>query len=303
MIDTKCAICENNKNTNVLYKERVNIKKFNSRIFSARRTPDRIHYRFLKCETCGLIFSNPIMPKNKITLLYSESDFTYADEAEYLKKTYFSYFKENVLNSIPKNIKVLEIGCGNGFFLEELRDNGIKNVYGIEPGSASVKKARWDIKKNIKINILKKGLFPRNSFDVICCFHTLDHIINPNDFLDEIYSLLKKSGKAFFIVHNTDALSAKLLGEKSPIFDIEHIYLFNKDTLRKIFLKHGFKKIRTFNVKNKYLISYWFKLLPIPSSTKKFILEMFGNNLGKIPLTFSAGNIGIVAEGKKSSQV
>src|SRR3989338_9806014 len=113
MIDTKCAICGNNKNTKVLYKENFKLDKLNANTFSARRTPDRAHYRLLKCDRCGLIFSNPILSLNKINSLYFKSDFNYDLESEYLKKTYFKYFKKYLLNQDIKSKKVLEIGCGN----------------------------------------------------------------------------------------------------------------------------------------------------------------------------------------------
>lgn len=300
MLDTKCAICGNNKNTKTLYKERINYNNINSKTFSARRTPDRMHYRFLKCNRCGLIFSNPIFNKKEINNLYLKSNFNYAKESEYLKKTYFNYFKNKVLDkNSSKNLKILEIGAGNGFFLEELKDNGFKNVYGIEPGRLSVEKARKDIKKNIKINVLEPNLYPKNHFDIICCFHTLDHIIEPNVFLAEVYSLLKQGGKTFFIVHNTKGLSVKLLKEKSPIFDIEHIYLFNPETLKKIFEKNRFKQSKVFNIKNNYPLSYWVKLFPIPKSFKKIVINLLTiTKMGLIPFSLSAGNIGIVSHKK-----
>jgi len=37
-----------------------------------------------------------------------------------------------------------------------------------------------------------------------------------------------RTGRKHFIVHDTKGLSVKIFGEKSPIFDIEHIFLFNK---------------------------------------------------------------------------
>lgn len=297
MLNIKCAICGNNNNTKILYKQNFNSNVFNSKIFSARRTPDKTHYRFLKCNKCDLIFSNPIIEEEKINNLYFKSDFNYNKEAEYLKKTYFNYFKKYLLKPNSKNIKVLEIGCGNGFFLEELIDNGINKVYGLEPGMSSVKKARKDIVNNIKIDVLKKDNFPKESFDVICCFHTLDHIVDINMFLKEVRNLLKKNGKIFFVVHNTDGLSVKLFGQKSPIFDIEHIYLFNPKSLENIFKKNGFNNLKVFNVKNTYPLNYWIKLFPMPNLLKSFTLKAFDiTKIGLLPLTLSAGNIGIVGE-------
>ena len=296
MIDTKCAICGNNKNTKVLYKENFKLDKLNANTFSARRTPDRAHYRLLKCDRCGLIFSNPILSLNKINSLYFKSDFNYDLESEYLKKTYFKYFKKYLLNQDIKSKKVLEIGCGNGFFLEELKNNGIKNVYGIEPGSESVKKANVEIRNNIKVDILRNGLFPKESFDIILCFHTLDHIPDPNKFLEITYSLLKRNGKIFFIVHNTNGLSVKLLKEKSPIFDIEHIYLFNSKNLKQIFEQNKFNDSLVLDVKNTYPIRYWLKLFPLNIFLKNKLIKLLELlKLDLITVKLNAGNIGIVA--------
>lgn len=296
MRKTFCAICENNKNTKVLFESTLGNKKLNSNIFSARRTPDRLHYRLVKCQNCGLIFSNPILDLNKINSLYLKSDFNYSGESEYLKKTYFKYFQKYLSIKNLKDKKILEIGCGNGFFLQELMDKGIKNVYGIEPGIESVNKAPLKIRNNIKVDILKEGLFAKENFDIILCFHTLDHIPYPNRFLEIVYSLLKKGGQIFFVVHNTNGLSVKLLKEKSPIFDIEHIYLFNRSNLAKIFTKNRFNNTNVFDISNTYPLSYWIKLFPIPILSKTIILKLLKlTKIGLIPVKLNAGNIGIVA--------
>jgi 2-polyprenyl-3-methyl-5-hydroxy-6-metoxy-1,4-benzoquinol methylase len=295
MRDKKCPICKNNQNLEVLYKENFDFKKLDDKTFSARRIPDGTHYRFLKCNNCGLIFSSPILSEKAIAKLYSKSNFNYLDESRYLQKTYLKYFNEYVFKKDFKNKKILEIGCGNGFFLEELEELGIKELYGVEPGQASVDKAKQSLRDNIIVSMFNRKLFLKDRFDVACCFHTFDHIIEPDIFLTDVFSLLKKNGKAFFVVHNTKGLSVKLLGGKSPIFDIEHIYLFNPDNLKQLFEMHGFKNVIVFPVKNIYQINYWLKLLPIPYLLKKIMFTVLKiSKIGEIPISISAGNIGVV---------
>lgn len=291
-----CAICKTNKNTKVLYEEKLNLSKITSKTFSARRTPDRSHFKFLKCHKCGLIFSSPIISTTKINSLYSKSRFNYKTESEYLKKTYWKYFSKHIDPKKIGDLKILEIGCGNGFFLEKLLDMGARHVYGIEPGRPSVQKSRNDIRKNIKVSILKKNLFPKSFFDVIVCFHTLDHIVDPNDFLNISKSLLKTKGKVIFIVHNTQGLSVMLFGEKSPIFDIEHVFLFNKQNLSHLLKLNNFKSVKTFDVTNKYPLSYWIYLSPLPLSFKKKLLKFLKRTkIGSLPVSINAGNVGVFA--------
>ncbi len=297
MLSIQCALCGKRQKLKELYKESLNLQKINSSTFSARRTPDRIHYRFVKCLTCGLIFSNPILPAGKIFKLYKKSTFDYSLESAYLKKTY-GYYLQRALGSIKKEkTKLLDIGCGNGFFLEEAKDMGVGSVYGIEPGKASVKKAPKWLQKNIKVEIFRKNIYKNNTFNIICCFHTLDHIVDPNKFLQNVYTVLKKGGRALFIVHDTSGLSVKLFGEKSPIFDIEHIYLFNRQNLSGLFIKNKFKILGTFNVKNNYPLIYWVRMVPLSKKIKEFLL-IFLNKIGlsNLPISINAGNVGIVVE-------
>lgn len=298
MVTLQCAICKNKEKLKELYSATFDAKKINAKTFSARRTPDRMHYRFVKCFRCGLIFSNPILKPSQIFSLYKDSEFHYSVESTYLAETYGNYLKK-VLESFPrsKKIKLLDIGCGNGFFLEKAKSLGVNEVWGVEPGKETVKKAPKWLRKNIVVDILKPGIFKNNSFDIITCFHTLDHIIEPDNFIKEVYELLKENGKILFIVHDTNGLSVKLFGEKSPIFDIEHIYLFNSKTLSKIFKINRFKNTNVFEVKNKYPLIYWSRMIPLPKNIKKELLKFLSFiKLENFPISIKAGNIGIISE-------
>ena len=295
MKNLRCAICSEKTRTRLLYRANFDFGKLNEKTFSARRIPDNIHYQLNKCQNCGLIFSSPILAEKKIIRFYQKSKFTYEKEAVYLAQTYLSYLKTFRSNLSPKT-KILDIGCGNGFFLSEIYKLGIKNVFGIEPSKEAVSKAAPYLKKNIKIDVLHKNIFPKSHFDIITSFQTLDHVVNPNEFVKIVYRMLKAEGIALFVVHDTNGLSVKLFGEKSPIFDIEHIYLFNKKTLAGIFRKNGFKKIKIFNVNNKYPLIYWLKMTPLPPILKNPLMTILVNlKLAKIPLSLAAGNIGIAA--------
>lgn len=297
MKSIQCAICGKQQKIKILYQQTFRASAINEKTFSARRTPDRQHHRFVRCGNCELIFSNPILSPSKILKLYLDSTFDYQTESEYLKKTYGRYLKKTFKREKRKKLKLLDIGCGNGFFLEEAKTMGIENVYGVEPGKATVKKAPKWLQKKIKVGLFEKNSYRQSSFDIICCFHTLDHIIDPNAFLQEVYSTLKKGGKALFIVHDTNGLSVKLFGEKSPIFDIEHIYLFNRRNLAKLFSKNKFKNIQTFSVKNTYPLSYWLRMSPLPHQIKAAILNFLKEiKLADLPISLNAGNIGIIAQ-------
>ncbi len=299
MINQVCAICEGKSSFKVLYPANFTISQINENHFSARRIPDCYHYRLVKCQKCGLIFSTPILKPEQIERLYRESKLTYVKEIKDLQETYAHHLDKALTYTSTKN-NFLEIGCGNGFFLEEAKKRGFKKIYGVEPSLKAIKKAQnLAIRKKIIPSLFKKGLFKKDFFDLVCFFHTLDHVVNPNRFLKNCHQVLKKRGLVLCITHDSQALSAKILGELSPIFDIEHTYLFDKKTLKLIFEKNGFKVISLEDVINSYPINYWIKMLPLPKIVQKFsslFLEKSG--IGKLKLKLKPGNIAIIAQKK-----
>lgn len=290
MIQTACAICGSYKNYSVVYKANFAEEDLNKEVFSARRLPDGSHYQIVKCRTCNLVRSNPIIESSKIWKLYGESKFTYKEEVENLEKTYLAVLQP-VLNKINKNDNVLEVGCGNGFILEKLYDRGYKNSYGVEPSQDAVAKANKKIRKNIAVDILKAGIFKRR-FKFIFFFQTLDHIPDPGKFLKNCYKLLEEGGYILAFNHNIDSLSAKLLGEKSPIIDIQHTFLYNHLTITKLFEKNGFGTLKVYSPTNTISLKYLMQLAPFPQIIKRKILFLKFPNVN---IKLKLGNLCIIA--------
>lgn len=296
MIDIICAICGKNQQVKELYPANFSKSQLSSKTYSARRLPDKVHYRTLRCKKCGLIFASPILPQSKIAEFYRESSCSYDKQIPYTTKTYLDLFRKININ-ISSDTKVLDVGCGNGFFLDGLTKNGINNVRGVEPSAKMVNEAPKKIRKNIKVDVFRPGLFPKNYFDVVCSFHTLDHVVDPNEFIKTAWNILIPGGYALFVVHDTDSWFAKIFGEKWPIFDIEHIYLFNKTTLNSLFSKHGFINMETFNVKNIYPLSYYIKMAPLSIRVKNKLLNISNRlNLSNLKLPLLSGNIALIAK-------
>lgn len=299
MVDIICALCGQKQQVKVLYPATFKEKDISKETYSARRIPDKIHYRILKCTRCSLVFSSPILTLKKMSAFYKKSRCSYEDQIPYLIKTYFRLIND-IKKFLPENPKVLEVGCGNGFFMKALIDSGLtKNVFGVEPSKTMVSQADSSVKNKIKVNIFKPNLFPNNAFNLILCFHTLDHMVDPNQFIEGAKTILRKNGYIIIVAHDTEGLSVKLFGEKSAIFDVEHIYLFNNKTLRKIFARNGFKVVKVFNLVNSYPLNYWMQMSGFPPIVKKYAKFVFNIlRIGKREVSISAGNIALIAKKK-----
>ena len=292
---TRCPICETDGSDRELYAMNFRPQDLNGEVFSARRLPDRLHYRMVRCQRCGLLRSDPILPIRALARLYESSRFTYETEARFARATYRSYL-EHALPLVRQRSRLMEIGCGSGFFLREALRVGFQEVWGVEPSTEAISKADDDVRRTIRPGLYARDTFPANHFDVICGFQVLDHTPDPAGVLLACIKDLKPGGVALFINHDCGGLSNRLLGELSPIIDVEHTVLFDKRTMRRIFEKCGFVVQEVFSVRNTYPLSYWTKLAPLPRALKSPLLSLLDSvALGQIAVTLRAGNLGIIA--------
>lgn len=291
-LKTICPICESLGNSTPIYTSNVNLETFNAEVFSARRLPDRQHYQWVRCVSCSLLRSDPVLDVN-LTQLYEESTFDYSTETNGLKKTYLRLVRKALGKTIsPRSI--FEVGGGNGFFLEAAKDFGFKKIVGVEPSHAAIDAARADIKPYLIVSMMSSSVLPKNSFQVGAMFHTLDHLQEPIRTLKDCLDALEPGGTFVVAVHNERSWSARLLGERSPIIDVEHTYLYSLKTGIQIFEKAGFTKVRSGSYNNHYSLAYILHLLPISRKFRKLVLGSWvGRLLSKIKIVVPLGNMWI----------
>jgi SAM-dependent methyltransferase len=293
--ETLCPICSTEGTDREVYASNFRADDLTPETFSARRLPDRLHYRMVRCLRCGLLRSNPILPVEDLARLYARSHFTYGEEAAFTRRTYGRYLRR-ARRWAPGGRALLEIGCGDGFFLDEALAQGFDAVTGVEPSEEAIANASAAVRPRIVKNLYGPGVFPADSFDLICAFQVFDHVPDPAALLRAAHEQLRGGGGVLFINHNARGFLNRLLGEASPIVDVEHTVLFDKKTMRRLFEECGFQVREVFDVKNTYPVAYWARLAPLPRALKSRIGALLERSaFGKLPITLSAGNLGIVA--------
>ncbi len=292
-IETSCAICNVKGNSTTLLDASTTDDLKVDELFSARRLPDRIHYRWVRCKTCKLLRSDPVKDVD-LGSAYEKSTFDYSDELVGLTSTYLRIVRRQMsLN--PKHAAIFEIGGGNGFFLGAAKDFGFKQIAGVEPSAEAISNSRVDVRPHLVQAMMSDGVLPQDHFDVGTMFHTLDHLSDPVSTLQSCMKSLKPGGIMVVAIHNVNSLSARLLRGASPIFDIEHTYLFSQNTARKLLEKAGYTDVNTGSYWNSYSLAYIIHLLPLPINLKKIILNSRVKKLlAKIPVVLPLGNIWVV---------
>ena len=295
MHPTRCPISGEENDATEIYPANFDASSLSPTVFSARRLPDGIHFRIVRSNRSGLVRSDPVADIALINELYAQSSFDYGEEVPRLKKTYGRYL-ERVCALGCERGSLLEIGCGNGFFLECALESGFREVRGVEPSRKAVSEATPLLRQCIVCDVMRPGIFEADQFDAICMFHIFDHIPDPNELLLECLRILKPGGFILALNHNVESWSARLLGEKSPIIDIEHTFLYSPRTMRLIFEANGFGVIEQGCVWNTYSITYLFHLLPLPPRLKDVVLHTLkATILGRLPLRLPLGNLYLIA--------
>lgn len=297
LVKTACAICNSFDDYTVLYKKNFDEPDLTADVFSARRVPDKIHYRIVRCNKDRLIRSNPVLAESALRALYEKSRFTYADEVSSLSKTYLGALRP-LLEKLPKAAKILEVGCGNGFLLKELYGMGYKELRGIEPSLDAAAKGHEIIRDKIMTGVLEPGTFKAGQFGLIYFFQLLDHLPDPGGFLRTCYDILEPGGFVLAFNHDIQSPQARLLGERSPVIDIEHSYLFNRETIKKIFEKNGFLPLKIYSPANEVSLRHMVRMIPMPKKIKMRLVEQetgIGHFILAKRINIRLGNLCIIA--------
>jgi SAM-dependent methyltransferase len=295
LVERACPLCGTGEERAHLFaKADFDLSQVGEFAFASRKLPEYMHYRLLQCPQCELVFASPTPEQHWLESAYGEAEFDSGEEAGYAARTYAQLLKQ-MAPRLDANARVLDIGTGEGSFLAELQDLGFRALEGVEPSVRAAEKAPEAIRDRIRIAAFCKDDYPEGSFGLISCFQTLEHVWAPRDLVSDVYRLLAPGGAAFFIVHDYRAWSARLMGMKSPIFDIEHLQLFSARSLRYLMETLHFKKVNVRAIINKYPLKYWFRLAPLPMGIKERALRGLASSaVGRIPLAVPAGNLAVI---------
>lgn len=287
-----CPTCGSADDSRVAYPSRIDEHKLDDFAFASRKLPEFMHLRLLRCPACGLIYASPALTQDFLSEAYRDASYDSREEADYAARSY-ARILNSLLPSMPDREMALEVGAGNGAFLRYLREAGFRKVMGIEPSGRAASTAEEANRKMIQVGMFQASEFEPASVNLFCCFQTLEHVEDPRSLCSDAYNLLRPNGAIFLVTHDYDSWLTRLIGERSPIFDIEHLQLFSRQSLRYLLEWCGFRGVRMGTVWNSYSLAYWIKLLPIlPAGPKRKIIPLLRSLLvGRIPISANVGNI------------
>jgi len=123
--------------------------------------------------------------ESEISNFYSNRDTRFSNKrVTDLSKQNINYIFNSISSS--ENATLLDVGCGNGYFLKLASKRGFKTT-----GCDIIDTKSFDHSEYFQCNI-EKLPFDDNSFDLVICSHTLEHVVNFNLAITELKRIAKK---------------------------------------------------------------------------------------------------------------
>lgn len=198
------------------------------------------------CDICTHVFNSNAKNYEQYNLKYDNSQ---------INSVYFKKYINLVSSYINDNIElsgktILEIGCGQGDFINLISKDTDCSYIGFDPSLKEL------------INLEKMKLYNKffdekyagileQKIDLVILRHIMEHIIEPNDIIKNVYKVLKNDGKVYIEVP-----SCEYILKNYSLFDIlyEHCNYFNIESLKYIMYNYGMEVVDYFyGFDNQYL--------------------------------------------------
>lgn len=165
-------------------------------------------------------------------------------------RDYFRDPRYEMIGFIPENAKkILDVGCGEGFFGYQLKREINAKIWGIEIDRTAAESAQKKLDKVMVGDISKKIVeLPGTYFDCVIFNDVLEHLIDPFTILIRIKRKLSKNGLVISSIPNIryyDQVKRFLLKkewkyEDSGILDKTHLRFFTKKSIMDMFESTGY---------------------------------------------------------------
>jgi SAM-dependent methyltransferase len=208
-------------------------------------------YTQSQCVRCTLAFLDPMYEEGELAAFYPNDYYAFTDRFSIPEPARSLRMKISRLLS-PREYRaqdptfeqpgrILDIGCGAGLFLFQMRERGW-DVKGVEPNVDAADFGRSKKGLDIFPGSLMNANFAAGTFDYVRMNHSFEHMEHPNQILDEVYRILACKGKLMIGVPNRDSFSARVFGRfwyhlALPV----HTFSYSVQTLTQMLSKHNFK--------------------------------------------------------------
>ncbi len=130
-------------------------------------------------------------------------------------------------------LQVLDVGCGNGMFLDKVKELGVDGR-GIEFNRTALD---YCLSKGLDViddDIVAHAEVNQEKYDVVCVFQVLEHVPEVQAFIKACLACLKEGGELIIAVPNNEPYYAKFHKYSSMNLPPHHMGLWNIESLKSL---------------------------------------------------------------------
>jgi len=257
-------------------------------------------YDFTRCTACSLVRLDPMPTDELLAEVYERSYrdglyamFSRADDV----RTATARARVAAIAPLAPAGPWLDVGCSTGALLRAVAERGLE-AEGIELSEVAVEQARAH---GLAVRQASAVEFrPDRSYACVTAFDLVEHLVDPNPFLERVRSWLLPGGRLAITVPDIRSVQARLMRRHwyyyaPPV----HVNYFDRDTIVRLLARHGLQPVRITSAPKVLTLDYVLASLaafnPLVHRGVGFLGRVAPRSLRSRPVPVPVGELLVVA--------
>ena len=186
---------------------------------------------------------------------------------------------DTVSSTLKEGNRILDVGCGDGHFALYIKDK-FNKIFGAEIAKEAAFIAQKQKVFTSVMDLNSSLSYQDNTFDVVTCMDVIEHLLDPDSLIDEIYRVLKPDGQLVLTTPNIrnfrnlyTLIFKGIFPQTSPdtfVWGGGHLHFFTREDIKNIFTKAGFKRIEFSINQDQFCLSKKRKIVCFLTGEKTF---------------------------------
>lgn len=226
------------------------------RLFGATDPVTGDRFEIVRCTACGLARTDPQPSAAELDRYYPSGYHGESKRYRLSLDSGLSAVHRARISRIEKLTggpgRVLDVGCGPGRFLDQMRRRGWE-TRGTERSASAAKQAREAMKLDVRAQDLEELIAEGVSYDAVVLWHVAEHVHDPATTLRDVATLLRPGGVLMIAVPNFASPEARV--SKAGWFHLDvprHLFHFTPVTLRNLLVAASLEPRETVRLAPEY---------------------------------------------------
>lgn len=237
-------------------------------------------FELMRCANCGHEFLDCSMTSSQLGELYTNyyprktfdvAQFKPHEEASGLG-AWFNGLNSSAFRGVPKNVRVLDVGCGFGQSLGYHTARGC-DVYGVE-ADENIRRVADKFGFKVHVGLFDDRIYEPAFFDYVTMDQVIEHVTDPLSTLRGVARILKPGGTAILSTPNAGGWGARLFGRRWINWHAPyHVQFFSRRSMQLAAEQAGLVVAEVKTITNSEWLRYqWTHLViyPKPGEASRF---------------------------------